>query len=68
MSTVEQIVAAAERLKPAELLRLRRKLDRLEERRWQTESTRVRDALAARKMTDKDIDRFVQRRRREKRT
>ena len=67
MSTVEQIVAAAERLKPGEFSRLRRKLDRLEERQWQAESTGVREKLAARQVTDKQIDKRVLHRRRENR-
>lgn len=65
MSTVDQIVAAAERSKPGEFSRLRRKLDRLEERQWQAESAGVREKLAARHVTDKQIDRLVLRRRRE---
>jgi hypothetical protein len=68
MSTVDQIVAAAQQLKPGEFSRLRRKLDRLKERQWQAESAGAREKLSARHVTDKQIDKLVLRRRRENRS
>jgi hypothetical protein len=65
MVTVDEIVAAAERLKPDQLLRLRRRLDRLEQRVWKAESAQACQELEAAGVTDEDIDRMVMRRRRE---
>jgi predicted ATPase len=65
MATVDEIVAAAEKLKPDQFLRLRRRLDGLEERRWKAESVRASQELNAAGVTDADIDRMIMRRRRE---
>ena len=65
MSTVDEIVAAVRRLSPADYLRLRRKLDRLEQRVWDAELKRTTAELKKLKITDKEIDRLVMRRRRE---
>jgi hypothetical protein len=65
MSTVDEIVAAVRRLSPADFLRLRRKLDRLEQRVWDAELERTTAELKRLKITDKEIDRLVMRRRRE---
>ena len=68
MSTVDEIVAAAERLQPDELLRLRKRLDRLEKKLWMVESQKAGKELKAAGVTDRDIDRMVMRRRRESRS
>ena len=65
MVTVDEIVAAAEKLKPDQFLRLRSRLDRLEEGLWEAESVRAGKELEAAGVTDHDIDRMIMRRRRE---
>jgi hypothetical protein len=65
MSTVDEIVAAVRRLSPADYLRLRRKLDRLEQRVWDAELERTTTELKRARITEKAIDRRVLRRRRE---
>ncbi len=65
MATVDEIVAAAERLRPDELLRLRKRLERLEKQIWNLESQKAGKNLQAAGVTDRDIDRVVMRRRRE---
>jgi len=67
MKTVEEIFAAAEKLTPDQLLRLRKKLDRLEERIWKAELNRVSDKLKKANITDEDINQMVMRRRYESR-
>ena len=67
MATVDEIVAAAERLRPDELLRLRKRLDRLEQQLWSVESQKAGKDMKAAGVTDRDIDRMVMRRRRESR-
>jgi hypothetical protein len=64
MATVDEIVAAAEHLRPEELLRLRKKLDRLEKQLWIVESRKAGKDMRAAGVTDRDIDRMVMRRRR----
>jgi hypothetical protein len=65
MKTIEEIVDAARELDAAEFLRLRRKLDRLEQSIWEEERKRVAATMKRAKVTDEDIDRMVLRRRRE---
>jgi hypothetical protein len=65
MVTVDEIVAAAEKLKLDQFLRLRGRLDRLEKRLWKAESARAGQELEAAGVTDEDIDRMIMRRRRE---
>jgi hypothetical protein len=65
MSPVDEIVAAARRLKPDQFVKLRRRLDRIEQRLWQQELARTSAELRAAKITDRDIDRLLTRRRRE---
>jgi len=67
MKTVKEIVAAAEKLRPDQLLRLRMKLDQLVERIWKTELNRVSDKLKKANITDEDINQMVMRRRYESR-
>lgn len=67
MKTVEEIFAAAEKLRPDQLLQLRKKLDRLEERIWKAELNRVSDKLKKANITDEDINQMVMRRRYESR-
>ena len=65
MATVEKIVAEAEKLEPDQFLRLRKKLDRLEQKLWDRESKKVAKSIKAAGVTDDEIDRIVTRRRRE---
>ena len=64
MATVDEIVAAAERLRPDELLRLRKRLDRIEQQLWSVESRKAGKELKAAGVADRDIDRMVMWRRR----
>ena len=68
MKTIDDIVAAASTLDPRQLLRLRKKLDRLEDRIWQGELAVVTRKLKNAGITEEEIDRRVVRRRRESRT
>ncbi len=65
MSTVAEIAAAASRLDPAEFLRLRQELDRLEQALWDKELDQASEAARNAGLTDDEIDRLVMRRRRE---
>jgi hypothetical protein len=65
MVTVDEIVAAAKQLGPDQFCRLRRRLDRLEQRLWKAESRRAGQELAAKGVTDEDLDQLIMRRRRE---
>jgi hypothetical protein len=67
MKTVDEIFAAAEKLRPDELLRLLKKLDRLEQRIWNVELNRVSAKLKKANITDEDINQMVMRRRYESR-
>lgn len=67
VKTLDEIVAAAERLKPAELLQLRRRLDQLEKKLWKQELSAATKQLKSLKISDREIDRIVMRRRRESR-
>jgi hypothetical protein len=67
MKTVEQIVAAVSGLDAAQFLRLRRKLDRLEQKLWEAELKATTAKMARGRVTDKEIDRMVMRRRHESR-
>jgi hypothetical protein len=63
MKTIEQIVAAASGLDATQFLKLRRKLDRLENKLWETELAATSAKMAKARITDKDIDRMVMKRR-----
>ncbi len=65
MNAIEEIISAAAKLDSAEFLRLRRRLDRLEQRLWKTELARTSADFKKKNVTDDDIDRLVMRRRRE---
>jgi hypothetical protein len=67
MKTVEQIVAAVSGLDAAQFLSLRRKLDRLEQKLWEAELKATTTKMARGRVTDKEIDRMVMRRRHESR-
>ncbi len=67
MKTVDEIVAAAAKLSPEQLVRLRRKLDRLEKKVWEAELERTTEELKKAHVTEEEIDRLVMRRRRESR-
>lgn len=68
MSTVDEIIAAAAKLNANQLVALRRRLDRLEKKNWESELGAVTVEMKRRKITDEEIDRKVTRRRRESRS
>ena len=59
MSTVEGIITAAARLDPAEFLRLREELDRIEQQLWQAEQARAATEPSPSRASDDEIDRLV---------
>lgn len=63
MSTITEIVEAAERLRPEDFLKLRTALDRLEEKLWDLESGKVTAKHRKEKLTDSKIDDLVLKRR-----
>ena len=63
MSTVAEIIKAVERLAPEDFLKLRTALDRVEERLWNRELTRVTAKNRKRNLTDAKIDELVLKRR-----
>lgn len=63
--TVTEIVAAAIQLRPNAFLRLREKLDQVEERQWRESLAKVTKRTRAKGVTDEQIDEMVMRRRRE---
>jgi hypothetical protein len=67
MNTIEQIVEAASSLDATQFLKLRRKLDRLEKKLWDAELKATTAKMAKARITDKDIDRMVMKRRHESR-
>ncbi|MEX0818922.1 MAG: hypothetical protein WD070_04995 [Pirellulaceae bacterium] len=67
MTTVDEIIAAAERLTPAQFVRLRQRLDRLEKKLWDNELSHMDGKMKQVALTDEDIDQMVTRRRRESR-
>ena len=67
MKTIEEIVAAVEKLNPDQFLRFCRKLDRLEEKIWKAELARTTAEMKRKGITDSIIDQMVMRRRRENR-
>jgi len=65
MTTVEEIVAAAARLQPAQLLELRQHLDALEARLWQVELAATTAELREANITEENLDQLVLKRRHE---
>ena len=63
MSTIAEIIKAAERLDPDELPKLRTSLDRVEERLWDLELGRAGVRHRKAKLTDAKIDELVLKRR-----
>ena len=63
--TVSELVAAASQLRPNAFLRLRDKLDEVEERQWRASLARITKRTRAKGVTDEQIDELVMRRRRE---
>ncbi len=63
MSTIAEILKAVERLDPADFLKLRTALDRVEERLWDRELGRVTIKHRKAKLTDARIDVLVLKRR-----
>jgi hypothetical protein len=68
MSAIDEIMAAASKLGPGQLVALRRKLDRLEKKIWDAELAAVSAKMKQAKITEDEIDRRVTRRRRESRS
>jgi len=68
MSTLDEIIAAAEHLKPAQFVQLRRRLDKLEQRLWKAELSTATSELQKSGIDDRQIDQMVVRRRRESRS
>lgn len=68
MTTVEEIIAAAEHLMPAQFVELRRKLDKLEKRHWEQELNNATQELTVAGINDRTIDQLVARRRHESRS
>jgi hypothetical protein len=67
MKTVDEIVAAAQKLKPNQFFRLQQKLERIQERIWKMELARVTEKMKKANITDEDINRMVMKRRYENR-
>jgi len=65
---IAEILAAAREMSSTEFLRLRQRLDRLEEKLWKTELTRATEKFSQGRLTDEKIDQMVLRRRRESRS
>ncbi|MBI3407937.1 MAG: hypothetical protein HY040_06220 [Planctomycetes bacterium] len=63
MSTVAEIIKAAERLGAQDFLKLRTALDRVEEKIWDQELGRVTAKHRKAKLTDAKIDELVLKRR-----
>ena len=63
--TVTELVAAASQLRPSEFLRLREKLDEIEEQQWRDSLAKITKRTRAKGVTDEQIDEMVMRRRRE---
>ena len=63
MSTITEIVEAAERLRPEEFVKLRTALDQREEELWVRESAKVSSKHRQEKLTDAKIDALVLKRR-----
>lgn len=63
MSTIAEIVKAAEQLGPDDFLKLRTALDRAEEKRWQQELGDVSARHRKEKLTDQKIDELLMQRR-----
>jgi hypothetical protein len=67
MKTVNEIVAAVEKLDSRSFLRLRQKLDRLEKKLWDKELSRATKEFRAAGLTDDKIDGLVMKGRHENR-
>jgi hypothetical protein len=63
MKTVEEIVAAVEKLNPDQFVRFRQKLERLEEKIWKAELKRTTAEMKRTGITDSVINQIVMRRR-----
>ena len=67
MNTFNEIVEAARRLSPGQLIRLKKRIDELEKQIWQKELEKTTVRMRKTGITDSVIDRVVMRRRRESR-
>lgn len=63
--TVTEIVAAASQLRPNAFLRLREKLDEVEEQQWRDSLAKITKRTHAKGVTENQIDEMVMRHRRE---
>jgi hypothetical protein len=68
MSNVEEIVAAVNALNEGEFACLRKKLDRIEQQRWEAGRRAASERLREAGIGDRKIDEIIMRRRRESRT
>ena len=68
MNAIDKIVTAVSKLDSAQFMRLRRRLDRLEQKLWKAALARTSAELKKIHITDDQIDRLVVRRRREGRS
>jgi hypothetical protein len=66
MITVDEIVAAASRLDPAQFLHLLQKLDSLERQLWEAERAKTAEEMERANITDEAIDLSIMRRRYER--
>ncbi len=62
--SVTEIVAAATQLRPNAFLRLREKLDEVEEQQWRSSLAKITKRTRAKGIGDEQIDEMVMRRRR----
>jgi hypothetical protein len=68
MESLNEILAAAKKLRPGQFVQLRRKLDQLERRLWREELAATSKEMQAAGIDDRKIDQMVVRRRRESRS
>lgn len=68
MSTITDIVEAAERLRPEDFLKLRTALDQVEEKLWKHELNQATARHRKARLTDSRIDELVMKRRYKGRT
>ena len=63
--TITELAAAASQLRPAEFLKLRDKLEEIEEQQWRASLARITKRTRAKGITDEQIDEIVMRHRHE---
>jgi hypothetical protein len=68
MTSLQEIVAAAKHLNPAQLALLQKRIEQLQKRLWKKELATTTAELRRAGIGDRQIDAMVQRRRRESRS